>query len=271
MSAHFNSTSNRRVTPKEAANYVPPLNEMIGNYELRDFLQDALQQLSPGDDANLLVIGPPGMGKTVTVISYLRQRLGNPDLGYEDDADFFTMLAGKQHGFMRINGSVIDAAELRVTVKYAMNNFCVHTHVVLDEGGELFFQGLEEVLRPMLDHPTVTTYATAQNFHQRKRRSDTEKEHEDRFKAFLRRFPIRIHTQAPVAEEMNGLIKARLQRWGMTADSEKTIELLVRKSYSSDGYVPGYALSCLIKAIARLKKVLTYEFVAEFTPNPEDE
>src|SRR4051794_39797945 len=86
----------RRITQKQAETWIPPLAEMIGNYDLKEHLQGCLNHFRPGEDSNLLVEGPSGSGKTVALIAYLRERLEDPNLGYADEADFESYVRGKQ-------------------------------------------------------------------------------------------------------------------------------------------------------------------------------
>ncbi len=67
----------RLITAKQAEAYVPPLDQFIGCYALRDKLQNWLKR-PVENDSNLLVEGPPGTGKTAIIIAYLREQFKNP-------------------------------------------------------------------------------------------------------------------------------------------------------------------------------------------------
>lgn len=177
----------QKLTAKQIADYIPEtLDDIAGNYELVEYLRERMSY-PPEEDPSLMIIGDPGTGKTSAAIAYLRQRLKDPQLGYSNDSGHFATLAGKQYGFVRINGASVTRNRLQQLAGDATESSAIHTFVLLDEAGELFFQGLEDVLRDMLEHPEVTTYATAQDFHTKKRPTDTAKEHDNRLASFLRK------------------------------------------------------------------------------------
>lgn len=271
----------RLITAKEAEAYIPPLEEMVGNYDIRSHFEACLAR-PPESDANVLLTGLPGTGKTNLLISYLRVRLKNPDLCREDfkklrvegepywdrmsdeDRRWWQTGTGKLYAFVQFHGATDKESTLRNKIEDCLGVDAEHSFVLLDEAGELYFNGLEEMFRPLQTRPGVTVYATAQNFHAKKRRTDSPEETDDRLRAFLRRFTHTFKTQNPTEEELLRFLVKRMRAWAVKIDHPSTLRLLVRKS----GCVVGYALRPIIKAIDEPDRRLTRSLLDEYDPDP---
>jgi hypothetical protein len=275
MSEGNNTT--KTLSARAAATEIPSLAQIVGNSQIVDHFKKRLER-PPETDANVLVLGKPGTGKSAVQLAYIRQRLANPDL-FSGDLELSTFphavdhqanlwqtrTAGKIYAFIRIDGGTDGKVDLDRKVRDALWNTAEHTFVLLDEAGELFFRGMEECLRPLLTHPEITTYANAQNFHDR-RRTDTQQEKDARLHAFLRRFEYRFHTANPSTRELEACLVDRLKRWCIKLDSINTLRLIVLKS----GGVVGYALKPLIQALDQPDRRLTRELVERCDLDPAD-
>lgn len=248
------------------------MEDLKGNYQIRSFLESRLGQPFSGD-SNVLVQGMPGTGKTNVILSYLRKRFRNPDFEEGDvfsyrtkhqdfaistyEIRFWQQAGGNNdmYAYIRVDGATDTRADLEVKLRDARNNGADHTFILLDEAGELYYRGLEEMFRPVLTDPRITVYATAQNFHN-KRKTDTTEEAADRLNAFLRRFPNKFHTENPTERELVELLIDRMQKWGISLDHPTTLRMLMLKS----GGVVGHALIPLIRAIDN-NRTLTRDLV----------
>jgi hypothetical protein len=284
-------TSQAPINARQAEAYIPKIEEIVGNREARTYF---LRRLShdPEGDANVLLIGVPGTCKTNLILSYLRERFHNPlfndgDVeevrGDEDqyrtaleskanqivsktDYDirlFQTNIPGRIYAYVRIDGASDSLKTIELKVRDAMNNSADHTFVFLDEAGELYFRGLEEMLRPVMTALDITTYATAQNLHS-KRKTDTAREEDDRIRAFLRRFSRVFDTELPNEEDFLCFLARRIHAWGLKLDHPDTLRLLWAKS----GGVVGYALRSLVTAIDEDDRRLTRSQVSKDDPDP---
>jgi hypothetical protein len=275
-----NETAIRIISAKQAETQVPALDDMVGNDEIRRHFQARLQEPFVGD-SNVLIEGKPGTGKTNAILSYLQQRFNDPTFEAGDvfekrkeqwniaqsdyDLRFWQTNSGdnKVYAYLRVDGGTDSKGDIEVKLRDARNNHADHTYLVLDEAGELYFRSLEEMFRPILTDPRITVYATAQNFHN-KRKTDTSEEAADRLSAFLRRFPNQFHTQNPSETDLVHFLIRRMKSWEVKLDEAATLRLLVRKS----GGVVGYALIPIIKAIDN-GRMLTRDLVerADIDPN----
>ena len=113
----------------------------------------------------------------------------------------------------------------------------------------------------MLDHHHVTTFATAQNFHS-KRRTDSHDEANERIAALKRRFRSQIYTTNPDPKTFAIWLARRVCEWELKNADAKTIRLLVAKS----GCNVDYAVGCLVKALGRARGELSFDFVAAYNP-----
>lgn len=252
-----------KLTPKQIADYIPEsLDEIAGNYELIEYFRSRMS-CPPEEDPSLMIVGDPGTGKTSSALAYLRLRLKDSQSGYADSSGHFATLAGKQYGYVRINGTVVNRKRAQDLVGDATESSAIHTFVLLDEAGELFFQGVEDVLRAMLEHPNVTSYATAQDFHTKKRPTDTDKQHDNRLASFLRRFHNNIvSTEKPTEEEVAAQLHKRCDAWSIERESG-AVEMLARKAKG----IFSYAQGGLVRAAVRGRK-LTIQLVMEYNPDP---
>lgn len=275
------------ITAREAEAYVPPLLMFTGNYKLKGRLLGRLKR-PVENDSNLLVVGAPGTGKTGMIIAYLREQFHNPTFFNEDVAtmraeaqrtgntvmtidDIREWQSSKQYYFQQINGATDSEVRLRNKlenltdgmIQIWQGNFATHKICFVDELGELFFRGFDEALRPVLTESGITTYATAQNFHS-KRKADTFQEEDERLTALLRRFADREETELPTAPDHIKFLAFLMREWDLKLDSTKTIQLLVDKS---EGIV-GLSKRVLIRAIDEPDRRLTYRLVDEADVNP---
>ena len=277
------------ITPRQAEAHIPRLEEFVGNDEARQYFLSRLSH-PPESDGNVLLTGVPGTAKTCMLLSYLRERFENPlfcngdieQVRQDQDAQrsaidgpsilarseydlrFFQITStGEQYAFVRIDGASDSLKQLEVKVRDAMNNSAVHTFVFVDELGELYFRGREECLRPLMTAFEITTYATAQNFHS-KRKTDSSKEGDDRLRALLRRFPRIIETENPSEAEFLRFLARRIRIWNLKVDHPSTLRLLAVKSQG----VVGFALRSLIRAIDEPGRQLTRFQVLRDDPDP---
>jgi hypothetical protein len=253
--------SGRPITQKEAESYIPDLDEAVGISDYIVELRQRRARLRPEEESNLLVVGETGTGKTRLILGYLRERLNDPRLGRRNSD--WSLNTNRVFLFIRINGGTIGRSHLENEIEIATHaNDAQHVFVLLDEADQAFERGLDKPLRHLLDHPSVTTYATAESF-EGFRRQEAETRRDDRLRAFLRRFPVRRRTANPEPEELYTFLVARISAWGLRADSDQTIRLLVRKS----GCVVGYALGALIEAIEQ-ERTLSFDLVSRYDPDP---
>lgn len=168
------STSTNLITAREAEAYIPPLRMFAGNYRLKEKLL-AWRERPLEYDANLLVEGDPGTGKTTILIAYLREQFRNPMFYMEDFAKerraaldrgetVLTLDVARawqsegKYRFVQIDGASVKKEDLLGKMDEVMDSafmvwedrYATHKVCLLDEAGELFFNGLDEVLRPML-------------------------------------------------------------------------------------------------------------------------
>src|SRR5260370_38764943 len=115
MNIQINQTP-RRITAHQAAHYIPSFEEIVGNYKAKEFLVNCCQKTKPEDDANVLLLGPPGSCKTYIFIRYVRERLNDPTLGFEEDAGLHRVYNGKPYDFFRIMGASISEKRLQEIV-----------------------------------------------------------------------------------------------------------------------------------------------------------
>jgi len=269
----------RLISAKEAETQIPDLDDLEGNVEIRCHLQARLKEPFIGD-GNILIEGEPGTGKTATLLSYLQRRFG--DTAFENgdvferrkdkwnlaksdyDLRFWQTTSGdnKVYAYVRIDGGTDSRSDVELKLRDIRNTHADHAFVLIDEAGELYYRGLEEMFRPILTDPQITSYATAQNFHS-KRKTDSTAEEEARLCAFLRRFPNQFHTQNPTEIELCRFLMRRMKSWKVRLDHASTLHLLLRKS----GGVVGHALIPIIKAIDR-GRVLTREIVVQTDVDP---
>jgi len=261
---------------------VPDLEEHNGNEGALQHFERCLAG-PPGSEENMMIEGTPGSGKTVLAWAYLRKRFRNPlfyngDLEEHrrihgtspvktpDDIRFFQKnVPGVPMVFIMIHG----ATDTRAAVEAKLNEVLYridevsHTYIVLDESGEAFFRGLDEMFRPILTDPSITVIGTAQNFHGF-RKADTKEETQERLAAYLRRFGTFLRTNNPSQEDLIRLLVHRMKKWQIKVDSSDTLRLLAFKSKG----VVGYALRGLIQGITTPNRVLTRAIVEAFDVDP---
>lgn len=280
------AVAKKPITVREAEAYIPPLAKFPGNYRLKKKLLGWLD-CPIEDDPNLLVEGEPGTGKTSIIIAYLREQFPNPSFYREEFSEEIKRVResgkykvsledirewqGGKYLFQQINGATDSDLQLRrkldVLTYSAIDAFegrdVTHKVCFIDEIGEVFFRGLDETLRPILTEQGVTSYATAQNFHS-KRKSDSFKEEDQRLTALLRRFSHRERTELPTDSDHLTFLAFLMGEWSLKLDSPRTIQLLVEKS---EGIV-GLSKRVLARAIDEPDRRLTYKFVEEADVNP---
>ncbi len=257
----------KRFNPKTIEKWIPPtLDDVCGNYDLRDYLKLCKEDWKPFEEVNLLVVGEPGTGKTSTLISHLRTRWNDSKLGYEEKNVMFAAHRGQRFNFVRIDGASVTEARLNelVSATVAEEVGADHSVVLLDEAGELFHRGLEQKCRPLLEHPSVVTYATAQDFHSKRRKTDTEEEDKNRYLSFLSRFRKKIYTEKPTEEEVFEFIRARLREFEIPDEGDEIVKLLAAKCNG----VVRWVMEGLIAAATDPSGKLTRRVVAGFMPNP---
>lgn len=272
----------RPVTAREAEAFIPPLAQFVGCCSLMTKLQEWVKRPIT-NDGNLLVEGDPGTGKTALMLAYFREQFGNPHFFREQHDP--TRKSDKADGrpvksieelrewqpfkqqviyFKQINGATDSEAVVRSKlqdVQYALN--ADHRVLLVDELGELYWRGLEESLRPVLTESEITVYATAQNFHS-KRKADTSTETDQRLSALLRRFSHRETTELPTEAEHIRFLVYLIKEWELKVDSVDTLKLLVGKS---NGIV-GWSKRIMIRAIDEPGRKLTRELVESADVDP---
>lgn len=272
------------ITAREAEAYIPPLEKFAGNYRLKEKLLGWLKRPIE-HDPNLLVEGEPGTGKTSMIHAYLREQFQNPWFFREEFSeehraragikasleDIREWQSGGKYLFKQVNGATDSEARIRSkldgltssSLMFFEETKATHMVCVVDEIGEIFFRGLDEALRPTLTEPGVTTYATAQNFHS-KRKTDSFKEEDQRLVALLRRFSHRERTELPTEADHLRFLVFLVGEWNLKVDEPTTVRLLVAKS---EGIV-GLSKRVLIRAIDEPGRCVTRKLVEEADVNP---
>lgn len=263
--------SPRPITASEAEAFFPDLEHVAGNMTLKKLLLERLARPIT-HDGNTCVTGIPGSGKTSIFLGYLLRQLGspymfrehlNPDrraglnrMSLDEEREWHTTPQGRIF-FKQINGATDTEAAIRSKieeVQYTM--FADHSVVLIDELGELYFRGFDEMLRPILTESSITVFATAQNFHS-KRRSDTADETDERRSALLRRFSSVVSTElAPPNDHLKHLVYL-VKAWELKVDRPDALRLLVEKSRG----IVGWSKRIMIGAIDTPDRTLTYDFV----------
>lgn len=268
----------RLITAREAEAFIPPLDRFAGNCRIRAKLLNWLNR-PPENDSNLLIEGDPGTGKTSILIAYLREQFKNPNFYNEDmqeerknrggqvsveEVREWQKGTGKIYHFKQIDGATDKPPYLTVKIEEVLHTVVAdHVLVLIDELGEVFFNGYDEMLRPMLTEATVTAYATAQNFHS-KRKTDSSKEEDQRLSALLRRFSHREVTEKPTEADHLKFLVYLIGEWDLKVDHPSTLRSLVQMS---DGIV-GYTKRILVKAIDEPERRLTRKLVEESDVDP---
>jgi len=272
----------RLITAREAEAYVPPLEKFVG---CRSVVAKLLEWRKRPivNDGNVLIEGDPGTGKTGLLIAYLREQFSNPYFFWEqhqpdrlvDKAEGKPLRSiseqrewqhtnGLQIYFTQINGATDSDADVRSKLQHVQHAlFADHRVLLVDELGELYWRGLEESLRPVLTEPEITVYATAQNFHS-KRRTDSAAETDQRLSALLRRFSHRETTESPTETEHLQFLIFLVKEWSLKVDSPDTLRLLVRKSKG----IVGCSKRIMIRAIDEPGRKLTRALVEEGDVDP---
>lgn len=256
---------NKLINARQAEAYIPPFDKIVGNKDLLCILNR--RKIHPFNaDSNLLVEGDPGDGKTATIQAYLADRFENPQMFREEpitgNSEAFKSRDERREWqntsigrilFKQIDGATDTESVIRRKLEELI--YCVdavHRVLFVDELGELYFRGFDEALRPVLSDPEITVFATAQNFHS-KRRTDTENQEEQRLTALLRRFCNRVRTQKPNNEEHLDFLCYLIEQWELNIDSEKTLSLLIERSNGSIGL----SKRCLVQAVDEPDRLLT--------------
>ncbi len=275
------------ITAREAEAYIPPLERFVGNNRLKDKLLGWLKRPIE-HDPNLLIEGEPGTGKTSIVHAYLREQFRNPWFFREDFTEERVVArkngqtnvsleeirewqGGGRYFFQQINGATDSESQLRRKLDNLSSSVLeiyedrqtTHKVCIVDEIGEVFFRGLDEALRPTLEESGITTYATAQNFHS-KRKTDSFKEEDQRLTALLRRFSHREKTEPPTEADHFKFLVFLIGEWNLKIDDPGTLRLLVDKSQG----VVGLSKRILIRVIDEPDRRLTRKLVEEGDVNP---
>jgi hypothetical protein len=270
------------ITAADAKSFVPPLSQFAGNYKLKRLLLGFLERPME-QDSNVLIVGQPGEGKTATAASYLRERFHNPWFyqerrdpqgkasktrnGVSGSTDEIREWQSTPHGliyFKQINGATDSAALVRSKLEelmYVMD--ADHRVLFVDELGELYFNGLDETLRPVLTEPGISVIGTAQNFHS-KRKTDTAKEEDERLVALLRRFTHNVPTELPTDREHLTFLAYLIKEWRLKVDRPETLTLLVHKAQG----IVGWSQRILVRAIDEPGRKLTYDMVDSADVDP---
>lgn len=242
--------------------WVPPtLDDIVGNYQFVNHCKAVLAGWKGERISSLLLVGPPGTGKSTGQISFFRQLLKDPTLGYGEDAGLLSWMtiSDRRYAFMRIDGDDISRPCLQGLTQTAKWSSADHVFVLIDEAGVLYDRGLHEDIRTLLTHPDVSVWANAQDFG-RKGEKPTDQAKRER-QAFLRRFDVDFETQLPKLADLVKHLAARARELGIGFDNPKTFLALAEVA----GKVPAFAVRCFERVTARPKPwVLTAEIVAEY-------
>lgn len=279
----------RLITAREAETYIPPFERFAGNYAIKETLQELIKRPLE-ENPNVCLVGSSGTGKTSMIIAYLRLQFRNPLFFHEDFAgeqvNSVPLVGGKslesleasrtwqcggRYRFQQIDGATDDAPRMRSnleSLRGSLFDICQgradsHKICFIDELGELYFRGLDEMLRPVLEEKYITTFATAQNFHS-KRKTDTSQEEDQRLVALQRRFTYRLQTEPPNASDHFKFLLFLIDQWSLKLDEQNTLYRLVERA---DGVV-AFSKRILVRAIDAPERRLTRKLVEESDVNP---
>lgn len=279
------TTHKNLITAREAEAYIPPIEKFAGNYKVKEKLLGWLKRPIE-HDANLLIEGEPGTGKTAIIHAYLREQFRNPGFFREDFIDegisgqkpkprdsleaIREWQSGGKYFFNQINGATDSEARIRSKLDDLTNaslgifedRIATHMVCLVDEIGELYFRGYDEALRPKLTEWGITTFATAQNFHS-KRKKDSFEEEDQRLIALLRRFSHRERTEPPTNPDHHKFLVFLVDKWELKIDEPRTLQLLVEMA---DGVV-GLSKRILVRAIDEPNRLLTRKMVEDADVN----
>lgn len=258
-----NQQPRRRITPKEAEAWKPPLSEIIGNHKALEEARRRVKTNRPEDDANFLLVGEQGTGPIVTLLALIRELLKDPTFGFSDEP--WSLKTGQLYRGMQIFGASINKPHLEDKVEFAIHGWeARHTLVLLSDLDAAFERGLDKTLLNMLGHPNVTTYATASSLRDLHLPGVSQAESDRRLRDLLFQFKVRRHTESPEPDELHRFLAGRLEAWDIRLDHDNTLRLLIRKS----GCIVGYSMGALIEALGEEPPRLTFDLVSGYEPDP---
>lgn len=216
--------------------FIPELEEMIGNLDLREFLIDQAKSRIP-EMLDWLIIGPPGTGKTASMMSFHRRVTGILPADRPMQPLNYSAPDGTSGRTWKINGRSTHVDDIENVVEYSQNT-TGHDIIVVDEFGYLYDRGAAESLRSALDSSKVLVVATSQEFSKVLRRNESEAIATERLVAMMRRFHS-FSTDVPEPDELTEWTIRAIREWGIKIENDDPdiVSRLVRKANGVVGWV----------------------------------
>lgn len=245
-------------SPRHVKAFVPELEDMIGNHALKEFLLHQSQRSIP-EMLDFLITGPPGTGKTSSILSFHRRITGRDPADGSLSPEPYRAADGTCGRTWKMNGRSTCESDVEKIVEFSQNT-TGHDIIFVDELGFLYENGRAESLRSALDSPKVLVIATSQDFSKLRRRNESESIATERLVAMMRRFQT-IATDPPTEMEMLVWVIKAIKRWQLECENNDP-DIVRRLIDKANGSV-GWLMLLLEKAAGTPDRLLTLASVRE--------